>query len=173
MKIPKYAKIEYERRWVLPTLYADTVASLPYTLIEDLYLDCGRMRLRSMTDSKTGEKIFKLCKKYGATAVSTEPIVNIYLTTEEYAAFLKLPGHKLTKKRHKQAFGNYHFSVDVFERELKGLVLCEIEADSLENLNTIPKPSMAKAEVTDNEIFSGGKLSQTKAADLKKILSSV
>lgn len=63
------------------------------------------------------------------------------------------------------------FSIDVFEGELAGLILCECEALSLEELMAIEPPLYATAEVTEDAFFTGGNLSRTSCSDLKRKLS--
>ena len=170
MSIPKYSKIENERRWLFPLTFLSKLDNLSYQKIEDLYLDCGRLRLRSLTHSQTGQRQFKLCKKYGPISNTAEPIVNIYLSFDEYTTLSILPGSKLIKSRYKLTIDRTQFNVDVFEGELSNLILCEIEAESEELLNAVMSPENAILEVTGNEIFSGGNLAKTDRSELEKIL---
>ena len=172
MSIPKYSKLEHERRWLVPSAYIESLKDKPYIAIEDRYLDCGRLRLRSMTSSLNGEKVFKLCKKYGAISNCSEPITNIYLTENEFNAFLSIEGKPLFKKRFKQESGGYRFNFDVFAGNLNGLILCEIEAQDEDSLKSIQAPSCVISEVTDMHIFSGGSLCLLSNFELHKILSA-
>jgi CYTH domain-containing protein len=58
------------------------------------------------------------------------------------------------------------FSIDVFEGELEGLVLCETEAESLEDLMSAEQPTFVSHEVTEDSFFQGGSLCRTPRADL-------
>lgn len=49
--IPKYSKLENERRWLMPSSFYNSLRQLPYKKIEDIYFSCGRLRLRAITDS--------------------------------------------------------------------------------------------------------------------------
>ena len=80
MPIPNYSKLENERRWLIAESFASSLKVLAYKKIDDVYLSCGRLRLRAITDSQSGDLQFKLCKKYGPISAMVEPIVNIYLT---------------------------------------------------------------------------------------------
>ena len=64
------------------------------------------------------------------------------------------------------------FSIDVFENELDGLVLCETESDGLKDLMSIEPPAYVKCEVTEDVFFQGGNLSKTTNADLLDKLST-
>ena len=58
------------------------------------------------------------------------------------------------------------FSIDVFEGELGGLILCEIEAEGIEELMLAKPPSYVKYEVTEDSFFTGGNLCRTTRAEL-------
>ena len=170
MAIPKYSKLEFERKWLVPATYVELLEGSPHFLIEDLYLSCGRLRLRSMTDSETGEKTFKLCKKYGAISKNSEPIVNIYLTEYEYCGLGKLAGAVIKKKGYKRLFEEQKFSMDAFQGALRGLILCEIEANSEVALMKIVKPPIAIVEVTERAEFNGGNLCRLTSDEIRKLL---
>jgi len=169
MKIPKYSILENERRWIVETEFRKTLNDKPFKLIQDRYFKEGRLRLRSITDSVTSAKEFKLCKKYGPSG-NSEPIVNIYLTQEEYLALSKIPANEITKKRFRVLENGSYFNVDVFEGNLEGLIICEIEAEDIIKLNFILEPSFVKAEVTTNPFFTGGALSKISFEKLKEQL---
>jgi hypothetical protein len=165
MDIPKYAKLENERRFLVfdpPDLSGARVR-----LIEDLYLDDSRLRLRAITAFDGEPRQFKFCKKYGSDDPASGPIVNIYLSPEEHAVLCGLPGRRLRKRRYTVAHGGRSFSVDVFEGALAGLVMCEAEAESAEAIRALAFPSWARREVTADPFFSGGNLARIGAEDLR------
>ncbi len=171
MSLPKYAKLENERRWLIPSSFTSSLRQLPYETIHDVYLSCGRLRLRAITDSETGDLQFKLCKKYGSVSVMAEPIVNIYLSAEEHAAFLALPGNKLSKKRYKKTIDGNQYAFDVYEGALSGLVICEVEADSEALLREVPAPQFAIKEVTGNPTYNGGHFCRIAPGEINKLLN--
>jgi len=160
MTIPKYARIEFERRFLVDTQAEWRNGIEPYSKrLEDRYLSCGRLRLRRMQDSDTGKVTFKLTKKYESDSPFAQPIVTTLLSEPEFKAFSTLAGFALTKTRHYHEWNGVIFSIDVFEGELSGLVLCETEqADSLDQLRAIRFPNYARWEVTENQFFTGGQL---------------
>lgn len=91
MQIPKYAKLEIERRFLVNPTQAPDLGDLPFRRIEDRYLDGTRLRLRAMTDSVTGARELKFCKKYEGGEPLAGPIVNTYLAAAEYAALAAIP----------------------------------------------------------------------------------
>ena len=171
MATPKYSMIEFERRWLLPSTFTSMLQESSYKKIEDLYLSCGQLRLRAITDSQTGKLEFKFCKKYGSISTGAEPIVNIYLSIEEYGVLSTLPGHKIKKKRYKHVVSSTVYSIDVFEGDLSGLILCEVEAASEVMLNQIPNPSIAIKEVTGDPKFCGGGLCLLNRDEVAYLLS--
>jgi CYTH domain-containing protein len=64
------------------------------------------------------------------------------------------------------------FSIDVFEGELDGLILCETEAEGLEELMAIQPPVYVRHEVTEDPFFAGGNLCRTPRAELLRKLST-
>jgi CYTH domain-containing protein len=168
--IPKYALLENERRFLVrrPPDLAGTRARL----IEDRYLDGGRLRLRRVTHLDGSPTEHKLCKKYGSADPASGPIVNIYLTEAEHAALAALPGRPLGKRRHTVLYDGRAFSVDVFEGALAGLVMCEAEAPTVEAIRALKFPPWAGREVTDDRFFSGGCLCAITAVELAARLAT-
>jgi hypothetical protein len=168
--IPKYALLENERRFLVHA--PPDLSGARVRLIEDRYLDAGRLRLRRITHFDGHPLEHKLCKKYGSPDPASEPIVNVYLTAEEHAAFAGLPGRPLRKRRHTVQYGGRSFSVDVFEGVLAGLVICEAEAPTPAAIRERTFPPWVAREVTDDPFFSGGHLSTLKGETLAARLSA-
>ena len=124
------------------------------------------MRLREVVDSSTGARELKLCKKYSSDDPFSGPIVNVYLSEAECDVLRALPARLLTKRRYQLVHRGLQFGLDVFEGELAGLVLCEVEAESRKAVLAISAPPWAGREVTTDTFFTGGRLSGVNAADL-------
>ena len=165
MKIPKYAQLEIERRMLIPSERVPDLSELPYADIEDRYLNGGRLRLRKVTEFGETESVYKLCKKYGPTGNYEEPIVNIYLTVQEYESLRFLPGFDLVKRRYRYEYQGRRFSIDAHSGSLTGLYLCECEADSNTALLEIAFPPFATEDVTADPQFSGACLAQNELGD--------
>jgi hypothetical protein len=169
--IPKYALLENERRFLVGA--PPDLAGLRVRLIEDLYLDAGRLRLRRVTHFDGQPPEHKLCKKYGAQGGVSEPITNLYLTAGEYAALAAvLPGRPLRKRRHTVMHEGKGFSVDVFEGALAGLVMCETEAATPEAIRALHFPPWVMREVTDDAFFGGANLARITAGKLAARLAA-
>ena len=163
--LPKYALLENERRFLVRD--APDLSGARVRLIEDIYLDAGRLRLRRITHFDGSPPEHKLCKKYRSPDPTSAPIVNIYLTAEEHAALAApLPGRPLSKRRYIVQHGGRAFSLDVFEGALAGLMICEAEAPTPEAIRALAFPPWAGREVTADPFVSGGHLATLTAGEL-------
>jgi len=169
----KYSRIEYERRFLVspPANWKRDVESY-WKTFEDKYLRDTRLRLRVLTDSDTGRRVLKLNKKFDSPSPWFRKVSRILLSPTEYDLLDGLEGDRLRKTRYYHNYLGRVFSIDVFEGELDGLVLCETEADELEELMSAEPPVYAKREVTDDPFFDGGNLCRTTRADLMRRLST-
>jgi CYTH domain-containing protein len=165
METPKYALLEHERRFLV--LNPPDLAAAPARLIEDVYLDCGRLRLRRITHFDGSATELKLCKKYASADPASAPIVNVYLSPDEFAALTVLPGRPVRKRRYRVLHGERGFGLDVFEGNLAGLILVEAEAASADEVRSVTFPPWAAAEVTADPFFTGGNLARIGAAELR------
>ncbi|MBI4853320.1 MAG: hypothetical protein HY819_16125 [Acidobacteria bacterium] len=168
----KYARFEYERRFLVQqeTNWREFVEKYSKTFL-DKYIKDSRLRLRILKDSEGDKELIKLTKKYESNSPYFQQITTILLSRNEYSLFNSLEGYSLRKTRYYHNFNNQIFAIDVFQDELEGLILCEVEANSLEELMSIFPPFYVKKEVTSDLFFTGGKLSQIKRRDLLDKLS--
>lgn len=166
-------RIEYERRFVVSPRanWMGNVESYSKAL-EDKYLSNTRLRLRQLIDSDTGRRLFKLNKKQESPSPYFCAVNRILLSPVEYELFYAMEGNELKKTRYYHHFAGRVFSIDVFEGELEGLVLCETEANSLEALMEAKPPEYAKQEVTEDIFFTGGNLCRMTRLDLLRKLSA-
>ena len=152
----KYTRVEYERRFLVSSRadWRSNVESHSKTF-EDKYLRDTRLRLRVLTDSDTGRRLFKLTKKLESPSPYFRTISRILLSPSEYELLEGVEGDRLKKVRYYHKYLGRVFSIDVFEDELDGLVLCETEADGLEALMSAERPPYARHDVTDDPFFEG------------------
>jgi CYTH domain-containing protein len=146
------------------------LTDLPLVEIEDRYLDGTRLRLRRMRNSADGAVVFKLTKKYEAEDVRARPIVTAYLTDAEYQVFAALPARRLVKRRYEVETEGGRFGIDLFQGELEGLVLAEIESADHAALSALIVPDWA-IEVSDDPRFEGGHLAQLTAVETAALLA--
>lgn len=157
--LPKYAHWVAERRFLVDPARLPPLDEAAARLIEDLYIEGGRLRLRSITHGD-GEKEFKLAKKYAPDNPLVGPMTNLYLSAEEYAVLNALPGARLAKRRHRVGA----FTVDMFEGPLAGLVLAECEASNRMAALRFDVPEWCVREVTSEVAYTGGSLALAQVA---------
>lgn len=169
----KYTRVEYERRFLVSPRadWKSLVESYSKTF-EDKYLQGARLRLRILTDSDTGRRVIKLNKKFESHSLYFQTVSRILLSSGEYELLDSLEGNRLRKTRYYHNYLGRVFSVDVFGGELDGLVLCETEAESFEELMLAEPPAYAKHEVTEDPFFTGGNLCRTTRSELLDKLSA-
>ena len=158
VELPKYAHWVAERRFLVDAKALPDLGGA--RRIEDLYIDGGRLRLRAITDLATGEKTFKLAKKYAPDNPMIGPMTNLYLNADEYAVMNLLPGARLSKRRHKVG----GFTIDVFEGRLEGLVTAECEASNRLAAMRFAVPAWCVREVTSEPEYTGARLAQAQFA---------
>lgn len=152
---PKYSIAEVERRWLTDL---DTVRGLltgrPMNIV-DRYLSGSRLRLRRVEDGN-GDRVYKLCKKYGDHPAGMESITNLYLSREEFLMLQALPGWEVTKERFRVLGG----SVDVYRGDGEGLSLFEREFAGIDAADDYAPPPFARREITADPTFSGAALAK-------------
>jgi CYTH domain-containing protein len=155
---PKYAHIERERRWLVDPAELPDLNGAAFILIQDRYIDNSRMRLRRMTDSKSGLTALKLSKKYECADHLARPIVTTYLTQVEFNILESLPSQALSKRRFKIEVDGCEFSYDCFLDNLAGLHIAEIEWPDDAGLRALSAPVWATRDVSEDKRYQGGSL---------------
>src|SRR4029077_10785795 len=97
-------------------------------------------------------------------------ITNIYLNALEVESLGISDANEIRKNRYPFVFEGRPFSVDMFLGDLFGLVLAEVSFETDEELNNYPQPPFAIADVTNNELFTGGKLCEISFADIREAI---
>ena len=170
----KYTRVEYERRFLVSPHDDWRGAVESYSKrFEDKYLRQGRLRLRILTDSDTGRRVIKLTKKFVSESPYFQTIGRILLSPGEYELLDGLDGDRLTKIRHYHHYRGRVFSIDVFQGELDGLILCETEAGDLAELMAVEPPPYAQCDITEDSFFTGGNLCRTTRAELQRKLDAL
>jgi adenylate cyclase len=172
-KLDKYARVERERRFLLRELPPGLRVNDPHTQIFDNYITATRLRLRKIRDPLKREWTWKLTQKFAPddADLSRTYITNIYLSQYEYEVLSVFEGNELRKNRYPYEHDGRKVSVDVFLGALYGLLLLEIEFDSDEEMRDFTPPDFAAREVTDDPLFTGGKLVDTTADELRAELA--
>jgi len=165
----KYARVERERRYLLQDLPEGLSRADHHLQITDNYISGTRLRLRKVRDPKTNKWVVKFTQKFAPDTddLSRTTITNTYLNPIEADTLAIFEANEIRKNRYHFQFEGRQFSVDMFLGDLFGLVLAEVSFDNDDELENFSPPPFALAEVTNNELFSGGRLSQLSFADLK------
>jgi CYTH domain-containing protein len=171
----RYARIERERRYLLQDLPEGLTRADDHLQITDNYITGTRLRIRKVRDPKTNKWIVKFTQKFAPNPedLSRTIITNTYLNAIEAETLAVFEANEIRKNRYHFEFDGRRFSIDMFLGDLFGLVLAEVGFETDEDLNSFAKPSFALAEVTNNEIFSGGRLSELTFEDIRNEVARV
>jgi CYTH domain-containing protein len=171
----KYAHIERERRYLLQDLPEGMTRADHHLQITDNYITGTRLRIRKVRDPKTNKWVVKFTQKFARDPkdLSRTIITNLYLNATEAETISIFAANEIRKNRYYYDFEGRRFSIDMFIGDLFGLVLAETSFDTDEELDQFSTPSFALADVTNDELFSGGRLSELKYEDVRnEILKS-
>src|SRR5215813_4514446 len=170
----KYARIERERRYLLPCLPEGLSRADHHLQITDNYLTGTRLRLRKVRDPRTNKWVAKFTQKFAPNPedLSRTIITNTYLNAIEAETLSIFEANEIRKNRYRFEFEGRQFAIDMFLGDLFGLVLAEVSFDNDEELENFPLPPFALADVTNNEFFSGGRLSQLSFVDVTEELQN-
>jgi CYTH domain-containing protein len=170
----KYARIERERRFLLRELPPPLTPASEHLQITDNYITGTRLRLRKVRAPLTRERVWKLTQKFAPAPpdFSRTVITNIYLSEAEYETFSVFEGNEIRKNRYPYEHGGRRYAIDVFLGDLRGLILAETSFETDEEMNDFRMPPFAIAEVTGDEVFTGGSLVHLTSDDLRKHLSA-
>jgi len=166
----KYARLERERRYLLQNLPEGLTRASPHVQITDNYITGTRLRLRKVRDPLTNKWTVKFTQKFAVNSkdLSRTLITNTYLNAQEAETLSVFEANEIRKNRYPFEYEGRKFGIDMFLGDLFGLVLAEVSFDTDEDLESFSKPQFAVVEVTNNELFSGGKLCELAFADIRE-----
>ena len=166
----KYARVERERRYLLEDLPEGLTRASPHLQITDNYITGTRLRLRKVREPLTNKWTVKFTQKFAPNPadLSRTIITNTYLNALEAESLGLFAANEIRKNRYPFEFEGRKFSIDMFLGELFGLVLAETSFDNDDELDTFPKPPFAVADVTNNELFTGGALSVSTFTEIRE-----
>lgn len=148
--VPKYARLEIERRWLVPRASMPALTGMPRTHIDDRYLEGGHLRFRKVTDA-SGATVRKLGKKYPPVSEGHAPVVSTYLTDAEAELLSELPGRSSRKHRYQINGG----ALDVYLHPKHPFAIFEIEFRDVAEAAVYVPPAFVGEEVTGNPEYSG------------------
>ncbi|MCB9878192.1 MAG: hypothetical protein H6835_11390 [Planctomycetes bacterium] len=160
-----YARDELERRFVLRALPPAVEASA-FSRLRDLFVAGSQLRLRTVEAPDGSVLIVKLGQKRAApdapTDVRRRRLTTIYMTEGEARVLSGLPGRRSCKRRYHHVEHGVTWAIDVWEAPASraGLVMAEVECDSLQHLAAVPVPEWVEREVTTDPAFSAFELAE-------------
>jgi CYTH domain-containing protein len=166
----KYARLERERRFLLRELPPDLQRSDAHTQITDNYITGTRLRLRKVRVPATNEWTLKLTQKHAPAPpdFSRTLITNLYLDQLEYETLSVFEANEIRKNRYIYEHEGRRYSIDVFLGPLRGLILAETDFDTDEEMDAFPLPSFAVADVSRDPLFTGGRLVELTAEEIRR-----
>ena len=168
----KYARVERERRFLLRDLPEGLTRADPHVQITDNYITGTRLRLRKVRDPRTNKWIVKFTQKFvpNPDDLSRTIITNTYLNPLEAETLSVFNTNEIRKNRYHFDFEGRTFSVDMFLGDLFGLVLAEVSFETDEELDKYRKPPFALAEVTNDPVFTGGRLCELTFSEVREAI---
>lgn len=150
----------------------DDLADFPSTIVADIYLPAASphptLRLRRRGDG------FEMTKKTpiaeGDRSCQIEQ--TIALTPLEYDALSTVAGKKVEKRRYRYGYDGVTYEIDVFDGELAGLVLIDVEFSSREAKDRFTPPPFCLADVTQEDAIAGGMLCGKRYEDIAPFLTA-
>jgi len=166
----KYARLERERRYLLRDLPEGITRADPHVQITDNYITGTRLRIRKVREPRTNKWTVKFTQKFAPDPndLSRTIITNTYLNAYEAEVLSVFDANEIRKNRYYFEFEGRKFSVDMFLGDLFGLVLAEVSFETDEELDSFPKPPFALIDVTNDPLFSGGRLCEMTFSDLRQ-----
>jgi CYTH domain-containing protein len=112
----------------------------------------------------------KFTQKYAPDPhdLSRTIITNTYLNALEAEVLSVFDANEIRKNRYHFEFEGRKFSADMFLGDLFGLVLAESSFETDEELDNYPKPPFALLDVTNDPLFTGGRLCELTFSDVRK-----
>jgi CYTH domain-containing protein len=166
----KYARVERERRYLLPDLPEGLTRADPHLQITDNYITGTRLRLRKVREPRTNKWTVKFTQKFAPNPedLSRTIITNTYLNALEAETLSVFNSNEIRKNRYYFEFEGRKFAVDMFLGDLFGLVLAEVSFDTDEELDRFAKPAFALADVTNDPVFTGGRLCELTFTEVRR-----
>jgi CYTH domain-containing protein len=169
----RYARVERERRYLLCDLPEGMTRADPHLQITDNYITGTRLRIRKVREPRSNKWIVKFTQKFAPDPddLSRTIITNTYLNALEAEVFASYNTNEIRKNRYPFEFEGRKFSADMFLGDLFGLVLAEVSFETDEELDNFPKPPFALVDVTNDPLFSGGRLCELTFSDVRAAIA--
>ena len=144
--------VEIEKKYLIKEI--PDLSSCRYKEVEQGYLNVNPViRVRKSND--------KYYMTYKGEGFLEREEYNLPLTKESYEHLVKKSdGRIITKKRYLIPYLEYTIELDIFEGDLSGLVIAEVEFDSVEKANAFMPPEWFAEDVTKKKEYTNSYLSR-------------
>ncbi len=145
----------------------------PYKDLLDIYIplesDHAHVRLRKQGDTMV---IMKKELTRSDDLSSMEESV-IHLTIEEFASLQHVPGKRIHKHRYYLPYWWLTIEIDVFQEDLTGLIMADVEFPDEDTKNNFQMPDFCLCEVTQDVWFAWGLLCGKSYKDIWEKLTAL
>lgn len=158
-------EIELELTYLAKYLPED-LANYPSKIIIDVYYPTNDphplLRLRQNGDT------YQITKKNMASGDDSSHMIEetIHLTAAEFADLTATGGRRIVKRRFEYDYNGLLAEIDVFQENLRGLVLVDFEFTDRNIQNNFTMPDFCLADVTQDALTAGGMLAGKTYADI-------
>jgi len=165
-------EIELEKTYLVKSMPED-LSNYPHREILDIYIPKEithpTLRLRMKGDSH------EITKKHPAKEndSSEQEEHTIRLSKAEFDVLAGIHGKRVRKIRYNYLFQGNKAEIDVFQDDLKGLVLVDFEFKNLAEKDSFTMPPFCLIDVTQDSTFAGGMLCGKKYSDIKSRLDEL
>jgi adenylate cyclase len=160
---------EYELGY-LARSFPEGLKDCKHAVIEDIYFP-GDVVHPKIRIRRKGDK-YEFTKKtvIDPNDMGQQREENVTLTAKEYQALSKGNGKAVSKVRYFMPYQGYTAEIDVFTGTLEGLVIVEVEFETLEEKAVFVMPDFCLVDVTQEEGIAGGMLAGKSFTDVQDIL---
>lgn len=145
--------MEIEKKFLVKTIPFD-LSNYKFDIISQAYI-CTSPVIRIRHKNS---KYYLTCKSKGLLARQE---FEIEITQEEFMKLKnKIDYHIITKKRYYIPHNNLKIELDIFEDQLKGFILAEVEFSTMEEANAYIPPDWFGTEVTNISQYHNSNLCQ-------------
>lgn len=161
------AELEIEVAYLPKRVPEDLLTGSP-TRIVDIYLSAENDLLTKLRLRQKGKK-YEITKKVNINPsdLSLQDEYTIPLTEQEFKNLRKTGGREVTKDRYEVPLGAHMMEIDVFKRDLEGLIIIEVEFKDQAARDAFTPPDYFGDEVTQEDFIAGAYLAGKTYADIQ------
>lgn len=162
-------RLETTRRFLLGALPEGLSRHHAHVQITDNYVTNTSLRLRYIRTPATKSQRWILQKKYVISPhdLSRTMCASLPLSPAEFEVFSIFEGNEIRKNRYPFQFEGHRYSIDIFLGALWGLILAKTCFPTAEEAGDTYLPSFALQDVTNDEFFTGARLTDLTFGDVQ------